>query len=39
MTRSIHTTRRFALSAAAVTALAGIGLLARAIFNGITHRI
>ena len=27
MTRSIHTTRRFALSAAAVTALAGIGLL------------
>ena len=27
MTRSIHATRRFALSAAAVTALAGIGLL------------
>ena len=27
MTRSTHTTRRFALSAAAVTALAGIGLL------------
>ena len=27
MTRSIHDTRRFALSAAAVTALAGIGLL------------